>query len=452
MALAIVVSAGVLLVGWLKARTWSQLHVLEQEFAAIETEGFYLGVNVRGVVWQLNGALLRFQLSRDEAERERFVAESQRLGRLIQNSQPHLTTELERNLAGQIEKAYGEYLAATASLLEPRSRAIRKDTSAHVHDEILQTSAPLLDLSEKLVSAQHAALTGFFRESEKAMSSLQSLSHISVVAIVGLLAGLTALLYRSAIAPLRLQLSQTRAVMERQEKLASLGVLAAGVAHEIRNPLTAIKFRLFSLKKSLPDGYAEQEDMGVIKSEIDRLEKIVKDFLLFARPSEPELTNIAAGEIVNHVHNLLKGQLEKQGIMLKLEDSASGLLRVDKNQIEQVLINLAQNAADSIETDGQITLRAHAAVAKLSTDGPVPVIIFQIADTGRGIPAEVQDRIFDPFFSTKEAGTGLGLPIAARIVERHGGFIQYQSQAGSGTVFSVVLPRFVNNGSEDTHH
>jgi signal transduction histidine kinase len=228
--------------------------------------------------------------------------------------------------------------------------------------------------------------------------------------------------------------------MERQEKLASLGMLAAGVAHEIRNPLTAIKAWLFLQQKHLRPGSPEHIDTQVIADEVNRLENIVKDVLLVARPSEPRLTTVSADEPLRQVHALLKPQLEKAGIRLAFADSVPARIQIDPQQIQQVLINLIQNAADSIGQEGDITLRARLDTKRLA-DRTTEVVILEVADTGKGIAPEVEKRLFDPFFTTKETGTGLGLSIAARIVEKHGGALQYQTQPGHGTTFGIVLPR-----------
>jgi len=208
---------------------------------------------------------------------------------------------------------------------------------------------------------------------------------------------------------------------------------------------------LFSLKKGLPAEFRENEDVAVIQNEINRLERIVKDFLLFARPSEPVMTRVQARTILEEVQGLLKPQLTKRAIELKLEGEDPAWLNADKQQLQQVLINLVQNAAESIECNGIITLRAKTGMANLSKK-PSPVVLFEVADTGKGIPREVEKRIFDPFYSTKEAGTGLGLPIAARIMEKHGGFIQYQTELNRGTTFSLVLPRMEHDASQPVAH
>ena len=252
--------------------------------------------------------------------------------------------------------------------------------------------------------------------------------------------GLAIVVYRDLIAPLRVKLVESQVVMERQEKLASLGMLAAGVAHEIRNPLTAIKAWLFIQQKHLSPGTQEYEDTQIIGDEITRLERIVKDVLFFARPSEPHLKSVPADEPLREVQTLMSPDLEKSRIRLEIDQAVSAPVRIDAHQIKQVLINLIKNAADSIGTDGLITLRAREDSKRLK-ERLDRVVILEVADTGKGIAPDVEKRLFDPFFTTKETGTGLGLSIAARIVEKHGGALSYQTQVNHGTVFGILLPR-----------
>jgi signal transduction histidine kinase len=259
---------------------------------------------------------------------------------------------------------------------------------------------------------------------------------------VGLLAcgaAIIFLIYRRTIAPLRNTLSESRALLERQEKLASLGVFATGIAHEIRNPLTAIKVRLFTLKNSHQPDTSEREDLEVIGAEIDRLEHIVRDFLQFARPAEPELQALPVDQLLQEVHKLLRSDLAAKSVALKLELLTDQPVLVDPSKMKQVLINFVQNGAESIAADGTVILRSR--LDKQLLNGHLAsVVVIDVADTGSGIAPEVQKRLFDPFFTTKETGTGLGLSIAARIVEKHGGVIQVQTQPQRGTTFSIVLP------------
>jgi Signal transduction histidine kinase regulating C4-dicarboxylate transport system len=247
-------------------------------------------------------------------------------------------------------------------------------------------------------------------------------------------------IYRELIAPLQVRLIESQALAERHEKLASLGMLAAGVAHEIRNPLTAIKAWLFIQQKHLKPGTPENEDAEIIRQEINRLERIVKDVLLFARPSEPDLAVVPADQPLHEVQTLLGPGLDKLKIGLSLENSVPAKVRIDTQQIKQALINLVQNAAESIGENGQITLRVRLDEKHLG-EANREVVILEVSDTGKGIPPAVEKRLFDPFFTTKESGTGLGLSIAARIVEKHGGALQYQTFLNRGTTFGIVLPR-----------
>ena len=235
--------------------------------------------------------------------------------------------------------------------------------------------------------------------------------------------------YRDLIAPLRLKLVESQSLVERQEKLASLGMLAAGVAHEIRNPLTAIKAALFLQQKGLKPGSSEAADADLVQREITRLERIVNDFLHFARPAEPEFAVVPRATAARRGPPPLRrraGRIGDQARSSKLRQP--GQIRADVAQIKQVLINLVKNAAESIGRDGTITLRARRDRC-YSAQTETEVVILEVSDTGQGISAEVGKRLFDPFFTTKEGGTGLGLSIAARIVEKHGGALQYQSQS-----------------------
>jgi signal transduction histidine kinase len=166
----------------------------------------------------------------------------------------------------------------------------------------------------------------------------------------------------------------------------------------------------------------------------------VTEFLQFARPAEPELATIPSNQPLQEVQSLLGPTLAKNNIRLLLEDSAPLPLKVDGEQMKQVLINLVQNAADSIGRDGDITLRSRPD-RKTLAHGETDVVILEVADTGPGIAPEVEKRLFDPFFTTKPEGTGLGLSIAACIVEKHGGALQYQTQVNHGTTFGIILPR-----------
>jgi signal transduction histidine kinase len=301
-------------------------------------------------------------------------------------------------------------------------------------------SQKVFDLGQTLMKAHYDSRDQLRDQANQTLEHLRwlVLGSLGLLFVFGLI--LAAVVYRDMIAPLRIKLVESQSLVERSEKLASLGMLAAGVAHEIRNPLTAIKAALFIQQKKLQPGSQEHTDAKVVQREISRLERIVNDFLQFARPSDPELATVPADLPLREAHQFLAPSLSSTRVHLVLEDSPPMFIKVDPAQIKQVLINLVQNAADSITNGGTIMLRARPDRKNLP-QGDTNVVILEVEDTGAGIPPDVEKRLFDPFFTTKKTGTGLGLPIAARIVEKHGGALQYQTQVHHGTIFGIVLPQ-----------
>lgn len=442
--MAAVFLLAILAVLWVEVSSWGRMDQLKSEFAAVHLDAFRLGMRMREGLQRLNGALFRFQLSEDAEERAGFQAESLELTHWIGRTKANLLTARERDLVAQLEESFTRYLQETSTYLERGMRGIRRDTSSRLHHELMEKAQPVLTLADQLVLAQGAAWDGFFVRSHNAMGTLQWLLAGSLL-LVGLALGAIAMLvYRSWVAPLRVQLHESRDIIQRQEKLASLGMLAAGVAHELRNPLTAIKIRLFSLRQILPGNLADHEDITVIQSQIQRLGRIVTEFLRFARPAEPQWASLTTNQLLQSVGELLGGELNHRGIQLDVASTEPMSIRADMQQLQQVLINLVQNAADSIGSQGRITLTARQGAAADSSRSQ-PVVMIDVIDTGGGIPPEAQARLFDPFFSTKENGTGLGLAIAARILQKHGGAIHYSTRPGHGTTFTLVLPKIANH-------
>jgi len=441
------------LVAFVGHSAWQQLKQLRKSFGTVQSESFHLADHVEASILSLNETALRFDLRKAPADKVRFNKDGDELKRWIQKQKPSVTTPLELNLLNQIEIALEAYLTRTTRLLEERAQAGSVPSPKEVLEKV-ENKAQILGVCMKLKAAEGAALNQFGEVSHEALGGLQRLLMVLVALVLILALTATSLIYRVTIAPLRAQLVESRAIIERQEKLASLGTLAAGVAHEIRNPLTAINVRLHSLKRTLVQGSSEEEDATVIDREIKRLDRIVKDVLHFARPADPQLVTLKAGSLFSRVQGLLAPQLDAASIRLNVGASAfatgpdSALwIRVDPQQIEQVLINLIQNAAESIGRNGTITLHARSSVMPLAGHA-TPVVILDVIDTGKGIPLKVQERLFDPFFTTKEAGTGLGLSIAARLVEKNGGALQYQTEVNRGTTFGIVLPRVEKDADE----
>jgi len=228
-------------------------------------------------------------------------------------------------------------------------------------------------------------------------------------------------------------LRKTEAQLIRSEKLAALGQLAAGIAHEIRNPLTSINILIHSLTENFPPETAHHEDLQVIEEEISRINEIVDQFLRFARPAPPLLQKTDALSIFEETLQLLRPQIEKNRIIVEKEFRALPPISMDREQMKQVILNLLLNAIQAMPNGGRLTLRGRV----LENDRWVT---FSIQDSGIGIPSEDMNKLFDPFFSTKEGGVGLGLPIAHRIIDQHHGKIEVDSATGKGTLLTVWLP------------
>ena len=439
--IAALIAAGVLLlgiIGWAAQFTWRHSASLGDRLSREQMESFQTADQFRANLQRLDSLLHRYERHHEAGDRVQFLQEWKRVDQWIDLQRPTLTTMREGRLLDQINAGYDDYFNAATNLL---TRLDQKTLDAAPSlERVEQESARLNALGYELVEAHHESLKHFIAESQRTLEWLRWFFVAAFFALLALSVWAARLVYHALIAPLQVKLLESQATIERQEKLASLGLLAAGVAHEIRNPLTAIKARLYTQTRGLKPGSPERVDAEMIGQEIQRLERIVKGFLTFARPAEPEFVVVPAAQALRDARDLLAPQLEQRGIDLRLAPNDAPLpVRVDPQQIKQVLINLIQNAADATGTGGTITLQARAGT-RPSPHGSVPAVILEVADTGTGIPPEVQKRLFDPFFSTKETGTGLGLAIAARIVEKHGGALQYQTRVNHGTVFGVVLP------------
>src|SRR3989338_4712065 len=224
----------------------------------------------------------------------------------------------------------------------------------------------------------------------------------------------------------------------RSAKMASLGQLSATVAHEIRNPLTSIKMRLCSLRDQLKDNADSEEDMLIIDEEINRLEGIIKNFLDFARPPELKMEICDMSKILGSVINLVKSKAESSNIRIenKIEEPLPEI-QIDKEQIRQVFLNIMLNAIEAMPKGGIVELTADVDRNDKKSNGKLKI---QIKDTGQGIGPDLKSKLFEPFISTKEQGTGLGLFIASRITKLHKGDIHIDSEPGKGASVTVELP------------
>jgi len=218
-----------------------------------------------------------------------------------------------------------------------------------------------------------------------------------------------------------------------------VGLLASGLAHEIRNPLNAMNMNVQMLEEELQGVPGiEHEEFGDLldstKSEIKRLERLVNNFLAYARPAKPRFEAMDLNVVVREVLRFLELDFRQSGVELRTDlEPLLPDVEIDETQFKQALMNLLVNARQVLTEGGQVSVSTRA--------GSRGDVVLEIEDNGPGISKEIRERIFEVFYSSRGGGTGLGLPIARQIIEKHGGTIELQSEEGRGTRFNIHLPR-----------
>ena len=243
-------------------------------------------------------------------------------------------------------------------------------------------------------------------------------------------------------------LGEVRSLQEeirRKEKLAAVGSLAAGIAHEIRNPLSSIK----GLATYFGDKFAETDEdkefAGVMVREVDRLNRVISELLEFARPSALKLKQTNINELLEHSIRLVHQDAKSKDIEIDLSvsgDLPSALL--DADRFSQALLNLYLNGIQAMDEGGMLSVKS-----TLAKGGEIKL---EITDTGKGIDADEVNKVFDPYFTTKSKGTGLGLAIVHKIVAAHNGEIRIRSTPGKGTEFTLLIPVNPKKKSERGEH
>jgi signal transduction histidine kinase len=229
---------------------------------------------------------------------------------------------------------------------------------------------------------------------------------------------------------------RTKARLIHTERLAAIGRMAAHVTHEVRNPLSSIGLNVELLEEELASAGAEAKDLlRAIHKEIERLTSITEEYLELARLPEPSLASEDLGALVREGAEFMRLELSAHAVTLDVQ-TAPGLpvVQLDEAQIRQVLLNLLKNAREAMPSGGTVELRVQ------SGHGEEGGVTLRVTDHGTGMTEEQRARIFDPFYTTKARGTGLGLPLSQQIVVAHGGVIRCDSEPGRGTTFEIWLP------------
>ncbi|MBA3011680.1 MAG: histidine kinase [Desulfobacula sp.] len=379
----------------------------------------------------------------------------------------------EKKAIVQIEKEYRFYIASKDKVIGMYKAGDRENGFA-LHKKIRNIFVEIYEMCDHFKSVHKNMMKEAIEISQREANQLRYIALMAIVSVILLSLLVNYIFARHILGPIRelavqadrlggggkasnevaalkqsvlgliedseqthLELKRSQESLMQSEKMALVGKLAAGTSHSIRNPLTSVKMRLFSLNRSCTFSKSQQEDFNVISGEILQINKIVENFLEFARPPKLIIKRMSPSVVVDSAIYLLEQRLKSYHVTTKIirKEMLSETM-VDPEQLKEVIVNIIINACEAMGRGGAITIREEEAYVE-----PLrKVDVIRISDDGEGIPGDVKDRIFDPFFTTKKEGTGLGLSIAFNIISEHGGWLDVTSEEGQGASFVITLP------------
>lgn len=382
-------------------------------------------------------------------------------------------TEQQEKAVDRIEIEYNQYVAGKDQVIT-YYRTGQMEAGAELHKKVRTSFFETLELCENYKTLHKQRMDLAMDKSHAEARELRVTAGVAILSVISLAALLAFVLGKQILGPVRRlalaldgeggvrrsgdevealgrsvrslienigqtqdELEKSREHLLQAEKMAMVGKLAAGVAHSIRNPLTSVKMRLFSLGRTLDLSPTHKEDFGVISEEIGHIDTIVQNFLEFSRPPKLKIQKVSPSEVVDLVIQLLEHRLESYEVDIEVHrKQALPEIQVDPEQLKEVLVNLIVNACEAMDGGGSITIHEEESFVQPMGEA----VVIRLSDNGPGIPESIKEKVFEPFFTTKEEGSGLGLSIAVRIVEEHGGKIDLSSEEGQGSTFRITLP------------
>jgi signal transduction histidine kinase len=373
----------------------------------------------------------------------------------LKKAKEYAFTKSDKEIVNKIESEYREYIKVKYRVID-LYKAGDKETGAQLHQDVRILYFKILKLCDNYKNTYFTKINEIWNKSQIQAKHLRFIAGTAMSTAVLLSFVLSFILMSQVLGPVRkltqeidrssslgkpknevAKLShQVHDLIKDMEKFALVGKFAAGVAHSIRNPLTSVKMRLFSMERSLELSPNQKMDFEVISEEIRHINNIVQNFLEYSRPPKLKMKKISPSDVVDNAIRLLRDRLESYNVVLRVErQKRLPELLADPEQLKEVLVNLLVNACEAMEHGGTITVHEEDIHEKTEH-----IAIIRLIDQGTGIPASIQEKIFQPFFTCKEDGTGLGLSIAARIINEHGGYLDLKSSEGKGTIFTIKLP------------
>jgi len=404
----------------------------------------------------------------DEAKKYRLLFDNNLL--LVKSL---VQEQWERESIDQIESKYKHYITLKSSLIDFYQSG-DYDKGSALHKEVRQDFFEIIALCEQFKTFHKNKISDAIKKSRTESNQLRYIVLLAVMTAVILSLLINYIFARHILEPIRRlaeeadtlgnqrfssnevadlkqsvhglmedaeqahqELQQSRESLMLSEKMALLGKLAAGTAHSIRNPLTSVKMRLFSLNRSCNFTKLQSEDFNVISNEIKQINKIVENFLEFSRPPKLKMRKMSPSLVVDSALHLLEQRLKSYHVTTRV--IRHGLLSdtvIDPEQLKEVVVNIIVNACEAMEKSGQIIIHEE----ETHVEPLKKVNVIRIIDDGAGISPKVKEQIFNPFFTTKDEGTGLGLSIAFNIINEHGGWLDVSSEQGQGATFVITLP------------
>ncbi|MDB4537775.1 HAMP domain-containing histidine kinase [Akkermansiaceae bacterium] len=388
----------------------------------------------RASVYQIQALALRSQISGDSTYTERFDLLESDLLSYVDSQAGIFDLPEEQTLFATLTSKLSLFLQQLKVTLPDGNAPGRSGSlSAILEDfekiQILRDD--IIELANQLANLRRASFQSSLTEYQSQVNGLRYFIFIALGVLVTALFVIGWLARTTFLKPMEAHLAQAEKTSVARENLATIGTVASGVAHEIRNPITTIKARLFALTELTRGEESQARQVEAIQSETNRMERIVQDLLTFARPADPDLEKTALDEFLDQIHESLAPEILARGISFVIGRNDEAYALIDADQLKQVMHNLIRNASEACPgTLGEISL---------SSERQGEQILLSVSDNGSGIPKEHQARIFEPFFSKKKGGTGLGLSICRNIIEAHQGTLTFTTNSQSGTTFTITL-------------
>jgi signal transduction histidine kinase len=442
--------------------------VMERDVAALErAEDLALELSMQ------KGYVSYYFMTGDEKWLAELEAQRRKFAEVLGRVREGASEEKEKAILSELEREYQEYIQAKDKVIALYKQG-KRERGAALHVEVRATFFRILDLCSEFKALHQMKIQSLLARSRSEARQLRLIAGAAMSAALALGLLWSFILVAQILDPIRrltwetvsqeglpaprneiseleirvhglirdadstkVELAKSRERLFQSEKMAVVGKLAADVAHSIRNPMTSIKMRLFSLERSLELSPNQKEDFAVVAEEMRRLDNIVRNFLEFSRPPKLKKQPVDLAAVLDMALQLLQHRLELHGVDLdKRYGRPLPVIEADPELLKEVVVNFVVNACEAMREGGRLIIAEEEKVV----EGLGGSVVVRISDTGPGIPPALQEKIFEPFFSTKEDGTGLGLSIALRIIEEHGGRLTMESREGEGATFIIALP------------